>query len=73
MEVGEDEPLTRHKSCLVKQASHSVHLDQMLDVVLLIQPLLRNLNLSVVVQKASLAPWRSTATLDEAATERLEV
>ena len=52
------------KSCLVQEPCDSVHLDQMLDVVLLLQTLLGNLELLVAVDvpfTSDSATWCTTA------------
>ena len=72
MQVGQDAPLARQKLVFDQEARGTVHLNHVLNVVLLIKALLSNLHLLVTFEE-SLAPGPPvTAALDEAAAEGLE-
>ena len=68
MHVGQDASLTSQKLIFDQEARGTIHLNQVLDVMLPIEALLSNLHLRVTLQE-SLTPWPKTAALGEAAAE----
>lgn len=71
-EVVYDFALSWQKPCLVKESRHSVHLNQVLDVLFLPKALFGEKNLSMVIQLAATTALRPTAAWNKATAESLE-
>ena len=68
MQVVQDASLACQKLIFDQEASGSIQLDQVLDIMLLIETLLSNLHLLVTLQKSS-APGSEATALGEAAAD----
>ena len=71
VQVGQDASLAHQEFRLEEDACGAIHLNQMLNVVLLVQALLRNLHL-LVAHHESLAPGGTATESLEATADRFE-